>query len=105
KLVSALARGIHRGIEDAEFSLDVEGAGRAGKIGISDEPGAGMAGHVKLGNDADSTVASIGNDFARLLLGIEESVGAEFGELGKSLALDAKALVFAEMPMEDVEFD
>ena len=47
--------------------------------------------------------ARISDDFPSLFLGVEQAIRAEFGELGEGFALHAKALVFAEMPVEDVE--
>src|SRR5579863_6294686 len=74
KFVGTFSRGIHHRIEDAKLALDVEGSGRAGKVGISDEPCTGMSGHVELGHYADAPVAGIGHDLAGLFLGIEEAV-------------------------------
>ena len=77
KFVGAFARRIHHRIEDAKLPLDVERAGRAGEIGIPDEPGTGVSRHVELGHDPDAAVACIGDDFASLLLGVEQPVGTQ----------------------------
>src|SRR5579863_2957117 len=104
EFISALSRGIHHRVEDAEFALDFEGAGRAGEIGISHKPCAGMSRHIELGNYADAASARVGNNFAGLLLGIEKPIGSQLSELGKCPALHAETLVFTQMPVENVEF-
>jgi hypothetical protein len=78
KFVGALPRGIHHRIEDAKLALDVERSGRAGEVRISDKPCTGMSGHVELGHDADAAVAGVGHDLTGLLLGVEETVRAQF---------------------------
>src|SRR5580704_15510678 len=105
ELISALSREIHHRIEDSELALDFEGAGRAGEIGISNEPCAGVSRHIELGNYTDAVGARVGNNFAGLLLGIEKSVGTQLSELGKCPTLHAEALVFTQMPVEDVELN
>ena len=105
KFIGALARRIHHRIEDAELAFDVERAGSAGEIGIPDEPCTGVSRHVELGHDADAAVARIGNNFAGLLLSIEESVGAQPCEFRERSTLDAKTLVFTKMPVEYVKLN
>src|ERR1700680_980830 len=105
KFIGAFARRIHHRIEDAELAFDVERAGRAGEIGIPDEPCTGVSRDVELGHDADAAVARIGNNVAGLLLSIEESVGAQPREFRERSTLDAKTLVFTEMPVEYVKLN
>jgi hypothetical protein len=105
EFVGAFSRRIHHRIENAELALDVEGAGRAREIGISDEPCTGVPRHVELRHDPDAAVARIGNNFAGLLLRIEESVGAQPSEFWEKPTLHAEALVFTKMPVEDVQLN
>ncbi len=76
KLVGTFARRIHHRIEDAELPLNVKGTGSTREIGIADEPGTAMSGHVELRHDTDAAITRIANNLAGLLLGIEKSVGA-----------------------------
>ena len=62
-----------------------------------------MAGHLELRNDADAAIAGVAHQFARVVLRVEEAVGALGGQFGKELALDAKALVVDKVPVEDVQ--
>src|SRR6202041_3115529 len=105
KFIGAFAGRIYPRIEDPERPFDMEGGGSAGEIGIPDEPGTGVSRHVELGHDADAAVARIGNNFAGLLLSIEESVGAHPREFRERSTLDAKTLVFTKMPVEYVKLN
>src|SRR5271156_187691 len=58
KLVRTFTRGVHRGVEYAPFSLDNIWAFTACEIGIPDEPGGGVTGHIELRNHADAAVSS-----------------------------------------------
>ncbi len=102
KLVGCLARGIHGGIEDTEFSLDGVRAGAAGERRVSDEPTSGMAGHVEFRNHADAAVARVGDHVADLVLRVVVAVRALLLQLWIALAFNAEALVVREMPVEDV---
>ena len=97
KLVGALAGGVHDRIENAELAFDMEWTGAASEIGIPYKPGTAVTRHVEFGNYADAAVMRVGDDLARLFLRIEP------GQLGESFAFHAKPLIFAEVPVEDVE--
>src|SRR5271155_813330 len=103
EFIGAFSRRIHYRIEDAELAFDVERAGAAGKIRISDEPCAAVPGNIELGHNPDATIARVRDNFAGLLLSIEKSIGAQPSELGESPTLHAEALVFTQMPVENVQ--
>src|ERR1051326_7675185 len=105
KFVSAFSGRIHHWIEDPEGPLNLERPRRTGEIGISDKPGSGVPGHIELGHDADTAIVRVSDNFASLLLGVEQPVRAELRQFWEGLALDSVTLVFAEMPMEDVELN
>src|SRR5690348_7390683 len=93
EFVNGLARGVHGGIEDAPFTLDLVWAGRAGQLRISDQPASRVAGDIELGDHADAAVAGVGDHVAYLVLRVVESIGAEFMQLGEALAFDAETLI------------
>ena len=105
KLIGARAGGVEGFVVDAEAVGDLEGAGGAGEFGIGDLPADGVAGHVEFRHDADAARAGVGDHVAHFFLGVELAVRAQFGEFGEALALGAEALIVAEVPVEDVEFD
>src|SRR5207253_11087909 len=86
-----------------ELAYDMEWTGAASESGIPHKPGTAVTRHVEFGNYADAAVMRVGDDLARLFLRIEETVGAHPGQLGESFAFHAKPLIFAEVPVEDVE--
>ena len=104
EFVGFFVRGIHRWIHHAPLAFDLVGAGAAGEFGIADEPGCAVAGHVEFGDDADAALARVGDEVANFVLRVIEIVGAEFVELGEFFALDAEALIFGKVPVEDVHF-
>ena len=103
--VGLFARGVEGIRSNAELAADGCGRGAAGEFRIGYLPCGAVAGHLELRYDADAAVARVLDDLARILLGVEEVVGAEAGEFGIELALDAEALIFGEVPVEDVELD
>ncbi len=62
-----------------------------------------MARDIEFRHNANTALAGICDDFASLLLRVEEAVGAHSGQLGEDLALDAEALIVGQVPVEDVE--
>src|SRR5579872_3209582 len=105
EFISAFAGRIHHRVEDAKLPLDEERPGRAGQIGVSDEPRTGMSRHVELRHNTDAALARIGDNFARLLLRVEQAVRAQPREFGESTTLDAETLVFRQMPVKNVQFN
>jgi len=103
--ICLFARGIELIRSNAELAADDSGRGSAGELRIGHLPGSAVAGHLKLRYDADAAVAGVLDDLSGVLLGIEEAVGADAGEFGIELALDAETLIFREVPVEDVELD
>ena len=94
----------------------------AAQLGETRDRSTGMAGHLDLGKDGYEPLSGIPHDFPYLILGIEASVGSPvidrgmqvadhgirpdrtlFGKPGIFPDLNAPALVFRQMPMEDVE--
>ena len=105
QLIGFFAGGIEGVGGDAKLAADACGGGAAGERRIGDQPGGAVAGHLKLRHDADAAVVRVGDDLARLLLRVEEAVGALRCERGESEALHPEALVFGEVPVEDVHLD
>ena len=95
--------GVERDFRDAKFTADTVGSDPTGELGVGDEPGRGVAGHLKLGHYANAPRAGVGDKVADLVLRVEEPIRAKAGELGVELGLDAEALVFGEVPVKDVE--
>jgi hypothetical protein len=52
-----------------------------------------VAGHIELGNHANSAFARECHDVADLFLGVILAVGTQLLEVGVELALDAKSLI------------
>ena len=104
KFVGLVVRGSIAGIQDAPLAFDFVRAGAAGEFGVADEPGGAVAGHVEFGNDADAALVGVGDAGREFFLGVIEAVGAVFVQLGESFAFDAEALIFGEVPVEDVHF-
>src|SRR5882724_12812483 len=71
---------------------------------MADEPGGAVAGHVELRDDANAAIASVSDEVANFVLRVVQAVGAEGVELGEFLAFGAEALIFREVPVEDVHF-
>src|SRR6267378_2775608 len=69
---------------------------------MANKPGGAVAGHVEFGDDANAAVAGVGDEVANFVLGVVETVGALRVKLGEFLAFGSEALVFGEMPVEDV---
>ena len=63
-----------------------------------------MARHVEFGNHADAAVARVLDQVVDFVLRVVKTVGTQFMELREFFALDAKALIFGEVPVEDVHF-
>src|SRR5271155_4487830 len=87
EFIGAFSRRIHHRIEDAELALDMERAGAAGKIRISDEPCTAVPWNIELGYNPDAAIARVRDNFAGLLLSIEKSVGAQPSKPGESSTL------------------
>ena len=100
--VDALVGGIEGRFGDAEPALDGVGAGRAGELGVGDEPARRMPGDVELRHDPDAAVGGIFDDVTDLGLRVIHAVRAELVEAGEDFGLHAEPLVLGEMPMEDV---
>ena len=62
-----------------------------------------MAGNIELRHHTDAAIARVGYDLPDLGLRVEQAVRPFLVQLGKPLALHAEALVFGEVPVEDVE--
>ena len=62
-----------------------------------------MSWNIKLRHYPNTTITSVVNDLAHLVLRVEETIGAEGVESGKLLALDTKTLVLRQMPVKDVQ--
>ncbi len=104
KFVDFLIRWIHRRIEDSPPALDFVGAFSAGQLRMSHEPRGAVPGHIKFRHDADAAIARIGNHVTNLILRVIQAVRSQLVEFRKFPALDAEALVFRKVPVEDVHF-
>src|SRR5882762_6749059 len=71
---------------------------------MADKPGGAVAGHVEFGDDANAAIAGVGDEVANFVLRVVETVGAQGVELGELFAFGAEALIFGEVPVEDVHF-
>src|SRR5882757_7106171 len=71
---------------------------------MANKPGGAVAGHVEFGDDANAAVAGVGDEVANFVLGVVQTVGALGVELGEFFAFGAEALIFGEVPVEDVHF-
>src|SRR5947209_2194295 len=69
---------------------------------MADKPSDGVPRHIEFGHDANAAVMRVGDKVASFVLGVEEAVRAEGVQLGESLAFNPEALIFGEVPMEDV---
>jgi hypothetical protein len=101
--IGRFARGIDGGVADAELAANLIGPGSAGQFRVGDQPGCAMSGHLELRHHADAARPCVSHNLPRVLLGVEEPVGAFGGECGIELALHAEALVFGQVPVEYVE--
>src|SRR6267378_4449243 len=69
---------------------------------MADEPGGAVAGHVEFGDHANAAIAGVGDEVANFVLAVVQAVGALRVELGEFFAFGAEALIFGEVPVEDV---
>src|SRR5215813_6103555 len=70
---------------------------------MTHEPTGTVPGNIELRHYANATLARVSDDLAHLVLSVEETIGTEGVKPGKFLALDAKALILCEVPMQDVQ--
>src|SRR6266404_2129981 len=105
KLVDFLVGRVHRGIEDSPPALDSVRTLSAGQLGMSHEPRGAVPRHIEFRHDADAAIARVDNYVADLFLRVVQAVRAPSMQLWKLFALDAEALVFREVPMEDVHLN
>src|SRR5712672_4578326 len=71
---------------------------------MADEPGGAVAGHVEFGDDSNAAITGVGDEVANFVLSVVEAVGTLRVELGEFFAFGAEALIFGEVPVEDVHF-
>src|ERR1700682_5043889 len=90
KLVGLLARRIERRLKNSCATLNLVRAGGTADLRITDLPACAVTGNIKLGHYANAALTSKGNDLAHLVLRVEETIGTQRMESGKSLALHAK---------------
>ena len=69
---------------------------------MSHEPRGTVPRHIEFRDDADAAIARVGDHVADLFLRVVQAVRAQSMQLWKLFALDAEALVFREVPVEDV---
>src|SRR5579872_4141853 len=103
KLIGSLLGWIHCRIEDAPLAFNLIGSGSAGQLRIANKPGHAVPGHVELWNYANSAVPRVSDQVAYFILRVKQAIRAKLLQLGKFLALDAKALIVRKMPMKYVE--
>jgi len=83
-------------------ALDFVRAFSAGQLRMSHEPRGTVPGHIEFRHVANAAIARVGNHLADLFLRVVQAVRAQSMQLWKLFALDAEALVFREVPVEDV---
>src|SRR5579871_4542156 len=91
-------------IEDRIALFERKGAWAACEFGISDDPRAAVARHIKFWNDPNAALVRIGNEIANLGLRVELIVGAHARQFGEDFALGTESLIVGKMPVEDVHF-
>src|SRR5436305_14942973 len=72
---------------------------------MPDQPRGRVSRNVELRHDTYAALSGVRDNFARLVLRIEKTVRAHLMKLRKLLALDAKALIFSQVPVQDIELD
>src|SRR6266446_4266737 len=102
ELISLLVGRVHRGIENAPFALNLVWPGSARQLWMANKPRRTVARHVEFRHYTNAAVARIRNQVANLVLRVVQPVRTQSVQLGKFLALDAEALIFRKMPMENV---
>src|SRR6266446_5568011 len=102
ELISLLVGRIHRGVEHAPFALNLVWPGSARQLWMANKPRRTVARHVEFRHYTNAAVARIRNQVANLVLRVVQPVRTQSVQLGKFLALDAEALIFRKMPMENV---
>jgi len=103
--IRRLACGIDSVVAYPELAADLIGRATTGKFRVGHKPGGAVSRHLEFRHHANTAGASIGNNLLCILLGIEKSVGSFGGQVGIDAAFHAEALVFREVPVEDVELD
>ena len=103
ELVDLLARRIHRRVVNAVLARESIRTGSAAKLGIRDEPARAVSRQVELGNDANAAVGGVGNDLLDVGLRVVAAPRAVLVQLRKEPALDAEALIVAQVQMQHVQ--
>ncbi len=103
--VGGFARRIERRIEHAEPARDGVRPRRAREFRIPDDPARDVPGHVELRHDANAPLPSVFDDVAQLILRVVVAVRSHFVQLRVLPALDAEALVFAQVKVQHVQLD
>ena len=104
KLVGLFAGWIESRLKNSCAALNFVRPRSAADFRVTNQPTGAVPRNIKLRHYSNATVTRISNDFAHLVLRIEETIGAERVEFGKLPALDAKALVLCQVPVKDVQF-
>ena len=94
---------VHRRPEHRDPVVRIEGAGR--QFGIGGHDRAGVRRQVDLRHDTHAARRRIGHQVAHLILGVILAVAGDRGQAGIEQALDAEALVVAEMQVKHVQLD
>jgi hypothetical protein len=100
-LWSTRASWVERRVEHAE-ATSIYGLGALASS-IRHDPARHVPRHVELGHDADAAIRGVGHQIAKLVLRVVVAVGPA-REL-RNLWLHMKALVFAQVEMQNVQFD
>ena len=70
--------------------------------GIADKPSCAVAGHIEFRDHANASIARVLDQVADFILRVVQAVGTHLMKLRKFLAFNAEALIFREVPVEDV---
>ena len=117
-----VAQAIHV-LKHAPLGGHLERPAGAGKLGIGSERGEAVPGHFNLRHHRDLSHGGIGDDLTHFILGVKPTVrnavprpffrtedglgtpGPDFGQARIFFDLDSPALIFGEMPVEDIVFE
>ncbi len=103
ELVSLLIAGVEFGAGNAKDPRQFANVFARPILRIGENPTGAVARHVELRHHADAARAGIRHHFAHLLLRVELTRRCDLRQARKLLALRAKALVVAQVPVKDVQ--
>ena len=103
ELIRALARRVHRRIENSPLASNLIWPLPTCQIRITNEPSGCVGRHIKLRHDTDAAVTGIFNDVSNLVLRVVQAVRPLLLKQRIDLGFHPESLIFGEMPMENVQ--